>query len=326
MAAADNQVWSQHSTGILGGAEEGDRFGSALAAGDFNDDDYDDLAVGVPLEDLEYDLVIVDAGVANVIYGTGIGLNAAGNQVWRQDSPGIIGFAAADDRFGSALAAGDFNGDRRDDLAIGVPGEDVFTGAGVRTDAGAVNVIYGRSYAVGLVAAGNQLWHQDVIGILDAAEDDDKFGSALTAGDFNDDGKDDLAIGVPGEDLLGAAVTDAGAVNVLYGRGPWAGLTALADQFWHQDLLPNNDGAEMHDRFGSALTAGDFNGDGKDDLAIGVPGEDIGECLDAGAVDAIYGQDPWVGLLPAGSQFWHQDRPGILDDAEQWDCFGQSLP
>ena len=76
------------------------------------------------------------------------------------------------------------------------------------------------------------------------------------------------------------------------------------------------------------LTAvcGDFNGDHFDDLAIGVPGEDIGECLDAGAVDAIYGQDPWFGLIPTGSQFWHQDRPGILDDAEQWDCFGQSLP
>jgi hypothetical protein len=39
------------------------------------------------------------------------------------------------------------------------------------------------------------------------------------------------------------------------------------------------------------LVAGDFNRDGKDDLAIGVPLEDLGNIRDAGAVNVIYGSD-----------------------------------
>ena len=33
----------------------------------------------------------------------------------------------------------------------------------------------------------------------------------------------------------------------------------------------------------------DFNGDGKDDLAIGVPGEDVGSTINGGAVQVLYG-------------------------------------
>jgi hypothetical protein len=207
------------------------------------------------------------------------------------------------------LAAGDFAGDQREDLAIGVPGEDV----GAIADAGAVNVIYGKSAASGLIAAGNQLWHQDSPGIEDVAEAGDKFGYALAAGNFNGDARDDLAIGVPGEDLR--AVADAGATNVIYGQSFWFGLTAAGDDFLHQN------GAEIEtgDLFGAALAAGDFDGDGKDDLAVGVPREDIGAIIDAGAVDVFYG------AFSGASQQWHQNSPGILDVAEVGDNFGLSV-
>jgi hypothetical protein len=49
----------------------------------------------------------------------------------------ILGAAEADDEFGHALAAGDFNDDSEADLAVGVPGED----RGSAADAGAVNVL-----------------------------------------------------------------------------------------------------------------------------------------------------------------------------------------
>ena len=54
----------------------------------------------------------------------------------------------------------------------------------------------------GLTAQDNQLWHQSNEGIDDDAEGDDGFGDALVAGDFNGDGCDDLAIGVPEEDVV----------------------------------------------------------------------------------------------------------------------------
>ena len=47
--------------------------------------------------------------------------------------------------------------------------------------------------------------------------------------------------------------------------------------------------AEEFDRFGASLAAQDFNADGYDDLAIGVPGEDLGSITDSGAVQILYG-------------------------------------
>lgn len=135
----------------------------------------------------------------------------------------MIGAAEQNDLFGSALAAGDFNGDGRVDLAIGVPNEGLegVSGVGTISKVGAVNVLYGSSS--GLSASGDQQWHQNSDRVLGAAENDDLFGSALAAGDFNGDGRADLAIGVPNEGLEGVSgvgtIAKVGAVNVLHGRG-----------------------------------------------------------------------------------------------------------
>lgn len=316
LSAEGNQFWSQATEGVQGAAEEGDHFGHALAAGDFDADGYDDLAVGVSDEEIG-DPPVVDAGVVHIFYGSAAGLGSAGNQLWSQESAGVEGKAEDYDSFGIGLTAGDFDGDGYADLAIGAA-LDWVTGM---LHAGAVNVLYGS--VTGLTADGNQIWNQDTTGMPDNAEYWDGFGRTLAAGDFDGDGRDDLAVGIPNEDLDDPAVGDAGAVSVLYGSA--GGLTVTGNQLWRQGLAGILDVAESDDSFGDALVAGDFNGDGHDDLAVGTPYENIsmGISEDAGAVNVLYGSKS--GLSAAGNQFWLQDTAGVSDLSEPGDRFGYAL-
>jgi hypothetical protein len=110
---------------------------------DYNGDGFDDLAIGEGRETING---VEFAGAVNVLYGTDGGLRAKGDQFWHQDSPGIRGRAKLSEVFGRALAAGDFDNDGFDDLAVGGSGDSL---GGVK--GGAVNVIYGS--AAGLAVA-----------------------------------------------------------------------------------------------------------------------------------------------------------------------------
>ena len=298
------------SGGVPDTAEPFDFFGSALAAGDFNNDTFIDLAIGVPGEDLA---TITDAGAVTVLYGSASGLSATGSQFFFQDTPGVLGSAEVEDGFGAALGVGDFNNDSSADLAIGAPSE----GVGGAAQAGAVNVVYGS--ASGLTATGNQQWLQGSGGVGGVAEVGDQFGFALTSGDFNNDSFADLAIGTPFEDV--GTVVDAGAINVLYGSA--ARLTATGNQQWLQGSGGIIGVAEESDFFGAALAAGDFNNDGFADLAIGAPFEDVGSVLDAGAINVLYGSANR--LTATGNQQWLQGSGGIIGVAEDGDTFGFAL-
>jgi hypothetical protein len=301
LTANGDQIWDQNASSIEDLSEAGDHFGSALAASDYNADGFADLAIGVPDEDVGK---IVDAGAVSVLYGTRTGLGTVNDQVWSQNSSNIEGSSETGDQYGSALTAGDFNGDGFADLAIGVPSEDV----GSIVDAGAINVLYGASTR--LNNSGDQIWDQNRSNVEDVSEAQDGFGAALTAGDFDHDGFTDLAVGMPSEDS--GSTVDAGAVHILYGSS--SRLSASRDYVWQQNRSGVEDTTETGDEFGAAVTAGDFNNDGFADLAIGVPAEDVGTVVDAGAVNILYGTQ--TGTASTGDQIWTQNSSGIEDAAE----------
>ena len=298
---------------------------SGGVSGDFNGDGNPDLAVGVPGEGiLTVNKQAEDIGAVHVLYSNGSGLSSTGNQEWTQDSSGVPDSAEFGDRFGSAVAAGDFNNDGFDDLAVGVPDEDILAA----TDGGAVNVIYGGAGGLQTSSPAAQLWSQSTSDVEDASESGDRFGAALAAADFNGDGFADLAIGAPGEDIApavsGAApAADAGAVNVIYGSGFGLSATSTPDQLWFQDS-PNIIGSpEAGDGFGSSLAAGDMGAGPQADLAIGAPGEDVGSVPDAGAVSVIYGSG--AGLTSTGNQIWDQNESSVNDVSEAGDRFGAAV-
>ena len=256
---------------------------------------------------------IAGAGAANVIYGTGARLSATGNQLWTQDSPEVRDSPEAGDGFAATLTAGDFNGDQRDDLAVGVPREDV----GTVIDAGVLNTIYGAG--AGLASAGSQLFSQDSSGIADTSEDRDLFAGSLTSADFNGDGSADLAASARSEDVR--MVANSGQVTAIYGSAQ--GLTATGSQLWSQYSSGIADDPEADDGFGTALNSADLNSDGRDDLSAGVSLEDVGTVTDAGVVNTIYGG--LSGLASTGGQLWSQNSPGIADSAEAGDTLGAAI-
>jgi len=324
LSGATYQVWTQNSLGIVGDVSEAfDLFGYALAAGDFNGDGFDDLAVGVVGEDVAvFQGTVVNAGAINVLYGSANGLQSDARSFWHQNSNArttpINDTVEAGDGFGAALAAGDFNGDTYDDLAVGVPGESV----GGTPNAGAVNILYGMPGGLlgdSFAPLISQFWHQNSSGIAESAEDGDSFGSSLAAADFGKSSRDDLAIGVPGESV--GAISGAGAVHVLYGTAN--GIAATGSQFWSQNSSAIADSAELSDSFGQVLAAADFGKSAQADLAIGIPLENVGSIVNAGAVNIIYGTA--TGLASAGNQFWHQNSAGVANSATEGDQFGNAL-
>jgi hypothetical protein len=319
-AARASQFFTPATDGVAqthADATGSQEFGSALAAGDFNGDGADDLAIGVPGR---------HGGVV-VLPSTGRtkpdpGLTTNGARFWSQDSNGILGASEHNDRFGASLAAAKFNADGYADLAIGVPGED--------DEAGAVNVIYGSDG--GLRASGNQLWDQNSDGIEGGAEGigdycsggpfcdvrGDGFGWSLAAGDFDNDRRADLAVGVPYERT---DYHDAGAVAVLYSN--YYGLSGR-DQFFEQGSDSDDVEGEgaTEELFGWSLAAGRFSNYGGDSLAIGVPGDDNG----SGAVNVIYSAPGGLNAKDViADRRWTQNTPGIEGGAEDGDAFGKSV-
>ena len=147
----------------------------------------------------------------------------------------------------------------------------------------------------------------------------DNLGQAVASGDFDGDGRADLAI-ADYESLTGEK---EGSVHVLYGM-----LTLFAGDVLIKDFDPATGlgDRELGDGFGEVLATGDWNGDGFADLAIAVPYEDQGATVDVGAVLVLYGSA--TGLVTTGTpapQRFRIGAGGVFGTAHQNDRFGTAL-
>jgi hypothetical protein len=116
VASPNDDLWRVTDTDV-GVATNLDRFGWTLAVGRFDDDGYDDLAIGSLVDD--------EAGAVHVLRGSASGITAASDRVWHRQDGAIPGMHTAGERFGAGLGSGDYDGNGTTDLAVGVPRMDL---------------------------------------------------------------------------------------------------------------------------------------------------------------------------------------------------------
>jgi len=144
---------------------------------------------------------------------------------------------------------------------------------------------------------------------------------SVAAGDFNGDGFADLAFGDGSDGSDNPAIQGQGMVWVAYG-GP-SGLDYHGAQKFSQETPGVPGSSEAGDGFGARVAAGDLNGDGRADLAIGAPGEAVGSVSAAGAVTILYGGA--TGLSATGASWFAQSDSWVPGEAETDDRFGGTL-
>ncbi|MFJ9176760.1 FG-GAP repeat protein [Streptomyces sp. NPDC102360] len=337
---------SQNTTGVPGTSETGDGFGWVSAHGDFNDDGFDDLAVSAPSEKVGDD---TNGGTVAILWGSASGLS--GGTTLADPTP------SGHDRWGRSLAAGDFDGDGLDDLAVGSSGATIHvykgglsksgTAGGRYTvkpdimsggDAGPISLFAGDVNADGksdLVVNGYETtgdygWNTNYYvpgsasGLTMSGAKALKRGVITGIGDVNGDGFGDI---VTGQDWDPAKPTDdfpsvpesvtGGQVHITYGSASGPAYATNIDQ----DTGNVPGGSERGDWFGGELSLGDINGDGYADVAVGASGENLDGVVDTGSVTVLYGSPDGLNAT-SGAQFFAQSTAGVPGTDEKEDYFG----
>ncbi|MEV2278312.1 hypothetical protein AB0I72_22270 [Nocardiopsis sp. NPDC049922] len=300
-----SQSIHEDSAGIPGTVVKDEVFGYSLATGDLNSDGYDDLAIGQPLDSANGK---PNAGTARVIFGSASGLDMSTTISIDQLTANVPGVPESGDRFGEQIAIGDIDGDGKDDLVSGTIGEQISRSS----DRGSIHVLLGPF--TDAPAGWDTINSADVDGIGEFS------GSALALGHFNDDPYLDVAVGVSdqkvGED--GAA----GRLAVFHASAD--GLSPDNVELIDQDTPGVPGGPEPEDYFAADLAAGDVDGDGVDDLVVGMRSEAIGSATGSGAALVLFG-NATGGLAAADSVWIDQDVAGVPGVIAEDDHFGWTV-
>ncbi len=176
----------------------------------------------------------------------------------------------------SALAAGDFDCDGNADIAIG----DADSTVGTHASAGSLTIAFGdRLLPVRVIG---QRFNQSSSGVQGGAETGDAFGAALATADVDNDGCDDLAVGIPGEDTGTPTINDAGGVGVF--RGSDAGVRFDDDVFLPRasEAAPHGPSDQHHKGTSLAMLDRFTSASSLPMLAIGTPGHSPFPTISAG--------------------------------------------
>ncbi|MEU9256057.1 FG-GAP-like repeat-containing protein [Streptomyces sp. NPDC048270] len=331
VAAAERQVLAQGVSGIPDAPEAHDGFGGVSVAGDFDGDGFFDLAVTAHGENAQ-------AGLLTVVWGSKEGLTGAVTL----DDPDKLASPTLQNRrtWGGKLAAGDFDGDGRDELVVAASTDATADGvlytfrnitrsgpraAPARTQLGFRLTQYLEGIASGdvngdgrddLVLAGvvsslNHYVPGSPAGLLPDAAKPLGAGHEEAVGDINGDGYGDVVIG----DRSGGK---GGRILVAYGSAAGPSATPVViDQ-----NTPGVPGAsEQGDDFGVSVAFGDVDGDGYQDLAVGSHGESLDPVPLAGGVHVFRGSA--AGLVTGtGVQAVNRTSAGVPGDARRAEQFG----
>ena len=252
---------------------------TVASAGDINNDGFDDFLVTSPF----HASTAVQTGSVYVVFGKGTAFANNTNLAALDGTNGfeIIGEAQNDMAGWSAASAGDVNNDGFDDILVGAIGVQV----GAARSAGSAYLIYGKTtgYTADLLlsdlAGPNGTQFQGATAQSSAA-------NVASAGDVNGDGFDDMIIGAPGASGGGA---ETGRAYVVFGKaGGFGANVALGALIESQGFTIY--GENLGDAVGSWVSsAGDFNGDGYDDVIVGAEAADASGAQ-SGAFYMIFGR------------------------------------
>lgn len=271
----------------------------ALPAGDLDGDGWADAVLGT----VETDLAHYNAGAVFVYRGGGAGVQPEPAQI-------LLGYHL-DAQFGRSLAVADLDQDGETDLVVGVRLYDV-----PFNNAGAIAIHRG-------VPGG--FFEEEPSQLLLGAFGSDQLGWDVVACDFNGDGWVDVAGGARYAENRDNSPLLATQGGVFIHLGGPDGLQPQAGQV-RFGMLPDGEGGFIETAdlaLGENLAAGDFNGDGKCDLAASMPTYQFSGSND-GAVLVWLGTGP-VGASLGGVTTWPTRVIGVQDDLDVGSRFGFSL-